>query len=65
MEKYSLKASSPLKNIFKEFKTKFGSVWDQHLSYQPHAGELDKMSCTFLFVLFWSRNTDFLYFIRW
>lgn len=28
MEKYSLKASSPLKNIFKEFKTKFGSVWD-------------------------------------
>ena len=28
IEKYSLKAPSPLKNIFKEFKTKFGSVWD-------------------------------------
>lgn len=65
MEKYSLKAPSPLKNIFKEFKTKFGSVWDPttFLTNLPSQW-IGQNQPYLLFVLFWGKKHRFPVFYK-
>ena len=65
MEKYSLKAPSPLKNIFKEFKTKFGSVWDPttFLTNLPRQW-IGQNQPYLVFVLFWGKKHRFPVFYK-